>query len=195
MYQSRTIYKFTMVSCWVDINLSPSQVQDFSVLGKCSRQRACINMTSRPNWYNWRKAELVSKVNTGELPWTLSKAKKSWTKPGQRLMLTRCLGLPWHFHSWLHHISDHGRCHVSKLLLMAPCHDQQLWYMARIGIYFISRMPLEKIRTGNLSRQERKCNGKPRKYSVLILEIILKPQAMRVNKSNRLLQVNFSRKI
>ena len=134
MYQSRTIYKFTMVSCWVDINLSPSQVQDFSVLGKCSRQRACINMTSRPNWYNWRKAELVSKVNTGELPWTLSKAKKSWTKPGQRLMLTRCLGLPWHFHSWLH----------QSCWSWQPVMYPKLWYMARIAIYFVSRMPREK---------------------------------------------------
>ena len=54
---------------------------------------------------------------------------------------------------WLYQSFDHGRCHEGKL-----------WYMARIGIYFIFRTSREKkIRTGNPPRQERKCNGLPGK--------------------------------
>ena len=105
-----------LVLCWVDINLWPGQVQDFSVLRKCSRQRACINLMSRPNWYRQSKAELLSKVNV-----RLVQAKN--LERG-RLMSTRqwnFLGLAWHFHSWVLTVS-------------------KLWYMARIGIYFISRI-------------------------------------------------------
>ena len=114
--------------------------------------------------------------------WTFPKAEKSWTRPGQRLMATRQLsfsGLPWHFHSRLNFFQreilyqsfaamyqsfDHGRCHVSKV----SGNVSKLWYMARISVYFISRIPWKKIRTGNPSKQERKCHGQPGKIYFLI---------------------------
>ena len=36
---------FTVGSTLININLWPGLVKDFSALGKCSRQRACINLT------------------------------------------------------------------------------------------------------------------------------------------------------
>ena len=135
-----------MVLCWVDINLWPGQVQDFSDLGK--------KLTSRPNWYRWSKAELVSKdfrfIQASCLEHFL-KAEKSWKKPGQRFNVDPTVFQAYHDISIL--------CCIKLWSWQLLC--MKVLIHGKDRFYFISRMPREKIRTGNPSRQERKCNGQP----------------------------------
>ena len=79
-----------MVLCWVDINLWPGQVPDFLALGKCSRQWAYINLTSRPKWC---RRSLYQRSRT------LSQGRKILNETGSDVSVdpkVNFSGFPWH---------------------------------------------------------------------------------------------------